>query len=553
MKKFAACFIFFFTVNVYSQIIPFTADLDTSITKTLDSTLLYVKNPTNKTVNVINTRFTSGRFFTRINTFSVAPGDSTGIWVLFSSNQNLTYRSFLIFETSVPAGGLKYSLVYGLLATAKYPDILYSFTQGLIDEPLKAALKTFTTTGAIVLGYNTARDRMFETVDDYGGDTIECVYIGRKIHAVNRTEAQNQNFNTEHTWPQSFFNSNDPMVSDLHHLFPTDAVPNNARANYPFGFVVSGITYQNGGSKLGRDINNNIVFEPRDQHKGNAARSVFYFVIRHQNWGNYLALSQETALRQFSLMDTVDARERLRNDRVKQFQNNRNPFADHPEFIERIRAFYTVSNTPNLARITASPFNVRFDTLAAAGDTVSYFVSLFNYGNVPLNINSISVSNNVFSVENFPASISPNQYTLLRVKFTPNVANQNYTGTLTVNNSDSSITLTLNGVCGQPIGIVPVSGEVPRGFSLFQNYPNPFNPVTKIKFDIPPGENRGSFITKLIIYNILGREISILVNEHLQPGKYEVTFDAGNLPSGIYFYRLTGGGYTETKKMLLVK
>lgn len=76
---------------------------------------------------------------------------------------------------------------------------------------------------------------MFETIDDYGGDTIECVYTGRKIRATNRTEAQNQNFNTEHTWPQSFFNELEPMRSDLYHLYPTDETANNVRSNFDFG------------------------------------------------------------------------------------------------------------------------------------------------------------------------------------------------------------------------------------------------------------------------------------------------------------------------------
>ncbi len=548
MKKIISLFLILNAISAFSQIIPFTVNLDTSITKTNDSVFVYIKNPTNKLINVTSVRLTSPRFFTRVTSFSINPADSTGLWVMFSSNHNLTYRSFLICETSVPNGGVKYSLVYGLIATAKYPDVLYAFTQGLSDEPLKTSLKTFTTTGAVVLGYNTARDRMFETVDDYGGDTIECVYIGRKIHAVNRTEAQNQGFNTEHTWPQSFFNSNDPMVSDLHHLFPSDAAPNNARANYPFGFVVSNITYNVGGSKLGRDAQNNIVFEPRDKHKGNAARSIFYFVIRHQNWGSYLAQSQETALRQFHLIDSVDANERLRNDRVKQFQNNRNPFADHPELVDRIYSFYSAANTTPKPEITAAPFNVTFDTLSAAGDTVSYFVSIFNYGNSNLTISGITSNNVVFNIESFPSSITPNQYGYARVRFTPISSNQVYTGELTISNNDSTIKVNLTGVCGSTIGINPVTNEVPSAFGLEQNYPNPFNPVTKIRFDIPVS----SFV-KLAVYDLLGKEISVLVNNELNAGMYEVDFDASSLSSGIYFYKLSSDNYTSIKKMAVVK
>ncbi len=548
MKKIILILILLGCNVVFTQIVPFTVNLDSSITKTLDSALLYVKNPSNKIANVTQIRNTSSKFFTRVNSFSINPNDSVGVWVIFSSNQNLTYRSFLMFEVSVPAGGLKYTLVYATLAHAKYPDVMYAFTQGLIDEPLKTAIKTWTSSPYIQLGYNTARDRMFETVDDYGGDTIECVYTGRKIYAVTRTEAQNQNFDTEHTWPQGTFNMDEPMRSDLHHLFPTYSPANNARGNYPFGYVVSNITYQEGGSKRGNDIFGTIVFEPRDIHKGNVARAMFYFILRHQNWESYLALQQENALRQFHNADTVDVRERLRNDRVKQFQNNRNPFADHPELVERIRAFYTSSPTPSLPDITASPFTVNFDTLQNAGDTVSYFLSIFNYGNANLNISGITSNNGVFTVVNFPAVVQPNQYGLAQIKFTPTTINQGYNGELTINNNDSTIKVSLHGVCGTPIGIIHISNEVPDRFSLSQNYPNPFNPSTNIKFQMP-----NSGFVKLIVFDVLGREISTLVNEEMKPGIYEASWDAANYPSGIYFYRLITDKFTETKKMMLVK
>ncbi|HWA07794.1 MAG TPA: endonuclease [Ignavibacteria bacterium] len=548
MKKLIVLLALVLCLPAFSQIVPFTVNLDTSITKTLDSSLIYVKNPTNKLINVTSIRTTSPFFFTRVNTLNIAAGDSTGLWAIYSSYHNLTYRAFLLLEAKVPNAGLHYSLVYGLIATSKYPDAQYAFTQGLSDEPLKAALKTFTTTGYISLGYNTARDRMFETVDDYGGDTIECIYSGRRIYATTRTQAQNQSFDTEHTWPQSFFNENEPMRSDIHHLFPTYSPANNARSSYPFGFVVSNITYQDGGSKLGRDINNNIVFEPRDVQKGNTARAVFYFLIRYQNWENYLALAQETALRQFHAMDTVNARERLRNDRIKVYQNNRNPFADHPEFVERIAAFYTTLNTPLKAKITASPYSVKFDTLANPGDTVSYFVTICNYGNTNLNISSVTSNNPVFTVESFPSTVTANQFGYAKIKFTPTSSNTPYTGELTINNSDSTMKIALNGMCGQVNGITPVSGEIPRSYDLSQNYPNPFNPVTNIKFSVPE-----TGFVKLAVYDIMGREVNTLVSQNLKPGVYLADWDASMMTSGVYFYKITAGRFSETKRMILVK
>jgi photosystem II stability/assembly factor-like uncharacterized protein len=99
-----------------------------------------------------------------------------------------------------------------------------------------------------------------------------------------------------------------------------------------------------------------------------------------------------------------------------------------------------------------------------------------------------------------------------------------------------------------PIGIKPISHEVPQSFVLYQNFPNPFNPMSKIKYDIA---KQGK--VKLVIFDALGREVEILVNENLKPGSYEIKWEASNFPSGVYFYKLTAGDYSETRKMILLK
>ncbi len=98
------------------------------------------------------------------------------------------------------------------------------------------------------------------------------------------------------------------------------------------------------------------------------------------------------------------------------------------------------------------------------------------------------------------------------------------------------------------IGIQPVETGVPEGFSLSQNYPNPFNPVTNIKFSIP-----GSAFVKLVVFDILGKEIGVPVNEQLNAGTYRAEWNAADYPSGVYFYRIETDGFTDTKKMILVK
>ncbi len=97
----------------------------------------------------------------------------------------------------------------------------------------------------------------------------------------------------------------------------------------------------------------------------------------------------------------------------------------------------------------------------------------------------------------------------------------------------------------------------PEKFELFQNYPNPFNPTTAISYSLSPNPSplgRGVWVrVTLKIYDMLGREVETLVNEEKEAGNYSVKFDAGNLPSGIYFYKLQAGNFSEVKKMMLLK
>ena len=97
-------------------------------------------------------------------------------------------------------------------------------------------------------------------------------------------------------------------------------------------------------------------------------------------------------------------------------------------------------------------------------------------------------------------------------------------------------------------GINTVSENVPVTTRLRQNYPNPFNPVTRISFDV---SRAGNVIIK--VYDVTGREVQTLVNETLNPGTYAMTFDGTGLTSGVYYYKLISGQFTETKRMVLIK
>lgn len=98
------------------------------------------------------------------------------------------------------------------------------------------------------------------------------------------------------------------------------------------------------------------------------------------------------------------------------------------------------------------------------------------------------------------------------------------------------------------VGIQNITNIIPDKYSLYQNYPNPFNPVTNIKFDIP----KSSFVT-IKIYNVLGKECGLLLNENKAAGSYVIDLDASSLTSGVYFYRLETESFTETKRMVVLK
>lgn len=88
----------------------------------------------------------------------------------------------------------------------------------------------------------------------------------------------------------------------------------------------------------------------------------------------------------------------------------------------------------------------------------------------------------------------------------------------------------------------------PQAFAMQQNYPNSFNPATVVRYQLPVVSD-----VKLVVYDLLGREVSVLVNERKAPGSYSVMFDAAGLASGVYFYRLTAGEFVQVRKLLMLR
>lgn len=220
----------------------------------------------------------------------------------------------------------------------------------LSGQELRSWLKTNWYDGSHrELTYSQARIAMYGTVDVQDDGNVYCVYTG-----FNQPSRDNETFldpiNAEHSIPQSFFNSNLPMQSDIHHLYPTHGNVNSARGNDPFSEITdtstdtwytgnssgiqtsSSIPSSNIDAYSEKDAN---AFEPREDHKGDLARTIFYFYTVYPsqagNIENIVGGGNLDILLQWHEEDPVDAWELQRNDRVETAQGNRNPYIDYPE------------------------------------------------------------------------------------------------------------------------------------------------------------------------------------------------------------------------------
>jgi hypothetical protein len=197
------------------------------------------------------------------------------------------------------------------------------------------------------VGYDKARMIMFGELDkltDSNGTYVLDVYCGKKFYYTNLAEVGSMGniVNIEHTWPQSKFNGNfskDMQKSDMHHLYLTDSKANSVRGNGPFGLVDRFLdrSEDSGCSKSQNGIvNGQETYTPPVNHRGNVARSLFYFSM-HYNLG--ISSAEESVLRQWHKADPVDANELKRHEGIAKYEKVRNPFVDHPETVDRVSDF----------------------------------------------------------------------------------------------------------------------------------------------------------------------------------------------------------------------
>lgn len=339
------------------------------------------------------------------------PGQMDSFQVNMLSNQNLNFDSWIFLKVDD-----EYAIPVEMKVSLRYSNSFYNNTFDKREEQLKTSLNNLIS-GQNSLGYNGARDAMFLNIDNKKNNgqgasqnTLECPYTGREaIGYTNRRDAQdNYSFNTEHTFPQGFFSSNEPMKSDMYHLYPTDASSNSQRGNLPFG-MVSNPSWTQGGSKKG-----NGKFEPRNEHKGACARAMLYFVTRYGDYQNFFP-QQEQVLKDWNFSFPPNQQEERRNDDIAVYQSNRNPYIDYPQFADRINSFSTTSSNPNAVSYGFYPKKVAIDTISSDS---AYTVYFYNSGESSLQLSNLIFQsrNGNFEVSSDITQIPAKDYAVLSVK-----------------------------------------------------------------------------------------------------------------------------------------
>ncbi len=461
------------------------------------------------------------------------------IVVRYSSRHNVRRDGVLFLRVD---DGARYSIAIRLAGESFYSDPTYDFTYNLYGKALVDALRGYVQ-GHTALTYNQARDQMFGSIDKRPGDTLECPYSGRKILAVNRTEAQSKNFNTEHTWPQSRGAENEPPKSDMYHLRATDLTINDKRANYPFGYVKN-VQYEQGGSKLGTNGNGTTVFEVRDRYKGDIARGMFYFSVCYGNPSSFLN-QQEAELRQWSVFDTVDAEESARNTAIAQWQKRRNPFIDHPEFMERI---YSLSGSADFPRI-ANP--VPADStlvLLLSADRAELPVLLGNIGMDTAFVRSVDVAASFSTTEHLITEVdsvlAPNSFARISVARPASAG------------ISDSLVLTVKFTQGVPqkVVIVKFAGTTgvtePRSTPSLLAVPNPFAEETSIV--VPAAFSCAEPVVRII--SPLGNDVQdVRVGIEREDAVRLRVRMLSELASGLYFCRISCGNQVFVLPLYLAR
>ncbi len=265
------------------------------------------------------------------------------------------------------------------------------------------------------LGYSTARKYMYNYIDNKN-NSITGVYSGFiKSWSYGGTGTNPAPINCEHTVPQSFFGKADPMVSDIHHLFPTYGTWNSTRSNYPFAEITDSQTekWMSNSSSQTSVPNSNIdayseyanqTFEPREDQKGNTARAIFYFYTMYPTQAGAMSqVADINVLYQWHLQDPVDAAEIDRNNKIEQYQGDRNPYIDYPQ---SVATAWNLSGGGNTGGGTTPTGSELFISEYIEGSSNNKGLEIYNPTSSSINLSSYSIQKQANGSGNWGSELS---------------------------------------------------------------------------------------------------------------------------------------------------
>ncbi len=553
MRAFLISILFFTASQSFGQCISVSSNqlnFGNTFENAPDSLPLVIGNTASYSVDISGIKFYrvygAQAFSVRDSIFTLNALATRTVWVKFSPVHNVPHNVELVILNNSKQG----NVAVDLIGQGKYSKVYYNHTENLTEQTLKDTLQAITGRGYVQQGYNGGRDKMFMNVDNKkvngqaaAVNTIECVYTGRNaVGYTSRSNCQSAfSFNTEHTFPQGYFGSVEPMQSDLFHLFPTDDNANNIRSSFRFGVVTGTPTWTEGGSKFG-----GVFFEPRDQHKGTVARAMFYFVVRYQNYQGFLT-TQEGTLRNWLHAFPPSAIEKKRDADIFFYQKNHNPFIEYPQFVDRISSISNTSVAPVIMAIDQTDSLINYGFVPAFSNPIYNYV-LVNKGNTPVAFSNFSISNaSMFNFLNGTGSntvLQPGEDLSIQIQLLTSSADslvEFLSFNTDIPNANTYQVPIFANYYQLPLTVSP-DVKTNTEISL---YPNPSN--GKVNISYPVNNTSDALFT---VVSSLGQ---LVFSKKLNSNTSQDVFDFSDLPEGIYTASLVTAGYRSFKKLVLVK
>jgi len=455
-------------------------------------------------------------------------------------------------------------IILSLLVWLKAEIIAGDLNGEILKQYLADNYKTTST-----LGYDYARDIMYSQIDQQPDNLLECVYSGFTIELDPEmdpsTDAYYKGINCEHTWPQSYGAGDEPQKSDMHHLFPCKSNVNSSRGNSPYAenldsetdkwyyedIILEEIPTANIDLYSEKDNGGSGYFEPRETHKGDAARAMFYFYTMYEAAAEEdFFLQQQDILFKWHIYDPVSEVEMQRSEAIATYQDYGNPFVIDETLISRI--WYQDYLVQDRALLNKSKLS-----FATAQDFQSgkNFVFTNCYPN-EINIEEIGFDTPDLFQTNFTTADYPilvERLADLQIDVLPlDMRREMISDTLRLVTDHGTFSLEIE---YEGDYFVDASTDLVVESKL-SNYPNPFSPKgraaqTVIRYSLDSEES-----PDITIYNVRGEQV--IRFSDLSVGRGELAWNGRDangqiVPSGVYVYKLQNSTISKTAKMLLLK